>query len=405
MRTFLLRSTHSVVVNMNALGLVMFALACSGEPALRDADHQAPPSDGVSDDAGERGEGDKDSETALPDSSGREGDAGDDQTDDADIEGDSAGDGDTADDAERPGDASTDAPMSDAGDGDAALGDAGPPDAGGSLPKPARERMWGVTVDDIQGLSAIRESLERLAKKPTARIVFDEYMPATYYANAVKRIGEVSFVMGELLDSWYVAEYSVSEYDKRTAEYLDRLGSDVDIWEVGNEINGEWLCDKKTSRCTEQQRRDVVKKMTGSYDRVKARGAKAAVTLYYNRGCYSQAAHEMFTWTRDQVPERMKAGLDYVFVSYYEDDCKGPKPNWEEVFTELGEIFPNAELGFGECGTKDAAKKAEYINRYYRMEINAPRYIGGYFWWYFRRDMVPHTNPLWGVLNQAIVDG
>jgi hypothetical protein len=53
-------------------------------------------------------------------------------------------------------------------------------------------------------------------------------------------------------------------------------------------------------------------------------------------------------------------------------------------------------------GTIYADRKAAYVSRYYGLKIDEPRYIGGYFWWYFRQDMVPRTQPLWQTLNDAI---
>jgi hypothetical protein len=35
------------------------------------------------------------------------------------------------------------------------------------------------------------------------------------------------------------------------------------------------------------------------------------------------------------------------------------------------------------------------------MSVNVPRYVGGYFWWYFAEDMVPDTSPLLSVLTKA----
>jgi hypothetical protein len=98
----------------------------------------------------------------------------------------------------------------------------------------------------------------------------------------------------------------------------------------------------------------------------------------------------------------MKQGLDFVFVSYYEDDCNGAQPDWQAVFDKLGLMFPQAKIGIGECGTKHEDKKEAYIKRYYTMNIAHPRYVGGYFWWYFVDDMVPATNHLWSVLNNVI---
>ena len=107
----------------------------------------------------------------------------------------------------------------------------------------------------------------------------------------------------------------------------------------------------------------------------------------------------MFRWINDNVPMNMKDSLDYVFVSYYEDDCDDIQPDWQSVFDSLHVIFPNSRLGIGECGTKFPERKESYINRYYSMDINTPNFVGGYFWWYFKQDCVPYTKKLWSVLN------
>jgi hypothetical protein len=244
----------------------------------------------------------------------------------------------------------------------------------------------------VQPISDIVTALSNLAVKPTARVVFDENVAATYYQTPVAKIHAVSKVMGELLDSYYVKSYTTAQYTARTQEYLNALGSNVDIWEIGNEINGEWL--GMTS--------DVVAKMTGAYDIVKAAGKTTALTLYYNEDCWKYPSEEVFTWAQANVPARMKSGLDYVLLSYYEDDCNGLQPDWPTVFQKLGTMFPNSKIGFGETGTTNASMKASYVNRYYNMTINHPRYIGGYFWWYFVQDMVPWTKSLWSTLNTAV---
>jgi len=254
------------------------------------------------------------------------------------------------------------------------------------------QKVWGVTLDSITNLGEIITSLQSLNRRATTRIVFDEFVPATYYKNATVQIAAVSDVMGELLDSFYVKDYSLEQYKQRTVEYLDTLQDNVDIWEIGNEINGEWLGDIPS----------VVAKMTAAYDIVKQSKKTAALTLYYNEDCWKYSSEEMFSWAQNNVPERMKQGLDYVFISYYEDDCNGLQPNWPEVFEKVGKIFPNSKIGFGEVGTSAAAKKEAYLKRYYTLEINHPRFVGGYFWWYFKQDMVPNTKPLWSTLNSVL---
>ncbi|RUR13813.1 hypothetical protein [Legionella sp. km772] len=261
-------------------------------------------------------------------------------------------------------------------------------------------KLYGVTITNPwKQLPAIIDALKSLAKKPTARIVFDAGVSASDYKNIVIQIHKVSGTMGELVDSSEVKNYSLAQYLNRTKTYLNTLQGYIDIWEIGNEINGEWLGNTSS----------VVAKMTGAYDLVKQQKGKTALTLYYNQGCYSRADHEMFAWVKKNIPLRMKQGLDYVFISYYEDDCNNLEPDWPTVFQKLGSLFPNSKLGFGECGTTNKNVKEEFIYNYYTLTINHPRFILGGFWWYFDSsanggpgDMVPKTKPLWSVLNAAI---
>jgi hypothetical protein len=253
-------------------------------------------------------------------------------------------------------------------------------------------RIWGVTIDGINNLNNLVTSLSNLCKKPTTRIVFDEFVPASDYQNAVNQIHNVSFIMGELLDSYYMNQYNLAQYVARTNEYVNLLGSKVDIWEIGNEVNGEWLGPIA----------DVVAKIDTAYKIIKANGKKTELTLYYNKNCYENAQNEMFRWVNQRLSPTMRNNLDYVLISYYEDDCNNLQPNWQQVFDSLHTLFPNSKIGIGECGTLTASKKITYINRYYKMNITTPNFIGGYFWWYYKQDCVPYTNSLWTVLNSAM---
>ncbi len=140
-------------------------------------------------------------------------------------------------------------------------------------------------------------------------------------------------------------------------------------------------------------------KAAAAYDMVVEAGEPTALTLYFNEDCWSDPDHEMFAWAEARVPERMKLNLDFVLVSFYEDDCNDIQPDWLPVFDRLAAIFPDASLGFGEVGTAIASRKTEYIGRYYGMPRLMPRFIGGFFWWYFREDMVPVSAEYWSVLN------
>lgn len=257
--------------------------------------------------------------------------------------------------------------------------------------------MFGVTIDNPwEQPVEIKDVLSSHDIKATVRIVFDEWVAAAEYTDSVANIKSVSFVMGEILDSFYVKDYTVQQYIDRITEYLDAFGGSVDIWEVGNEVNGEWLGETA----------DVVAKIEGAYGAVIARGLITALNLYYNKSCfYDKPEHEMFTWVNANISEEMKSGLDYVFFSYYEDDCENvvhTQAQWQQVFDDLHGVFPNAKLGFGEVGTTINANKAQFMHRYYELDIQGDYYVGGYFWWYYKQDCVPKTSDLWSTLNTIV---
>jgi hypothetical protein len=258
-------------------------------------------------------------------------------------------------------------------------------------------KIFGVTIDNpFTNINGIKTALSNHCVKPTVRVVFDK-IAASEYVEPVTQIKSTSFIMGELLDSYYFDQYSLTQYNERTTEYYNTLGDLVDIWEIGNEVNGEWLGDITK----------VVDKIYGAYKIIKPTGRKTAITLYFNRGCYSDLPNEMFNWVNKRLPVAMKKGLDYVFVSYYEDDCKNnilSQSDWQEVFDSLHVIFPNSKLGMGECGSSISSKKAKYMDRYYRMELTTPGYVAGNFWWYYKQDCVPNTKPLWDTLNSIVCD-
>jgi hypothetical protein len=168
--------------------------------------------------------------------------------------------------------------------------------------------LYGSTMDDVSDLNVIVASLRTLPRRPTVRIVFDPGEPPAAYTTAVAAIHPYAAIMGLTVDSQDVARYSTADYVARTRAYLAAFADQVDIWEVGNEVNGEWLGSTA----------DVVAKVSSAYDLVKRYGRSTAVTLYCNPGCWSSADHEMLPWAQQHLPARMRTGLDYVFISYYQ---------------------------------------------------------------------------------------
>ena len=43
----------------------------------------------------------------------------------------------------------------------------------------------------------------------------------------------------------------------------------------------------------------------------------------------------MFEWVSEHFSDALKQNIDYILLSYYEDDNEGYKPEWKQVFSNL----------------------------------------------------------------------
>jgi hypothetical protein len=278
-------------------------------------------------------------------------------------------------------------------------GQGGPASTGDRrLPAP----LYGVTVDDISDLRRTVRSLRHLPERPTTRVYFDASEPASYYLAAVSKLHPVSYVMRELLDSADETRISTAAFRQRVKSYLSALGGQVDLWEIGNEVNGSWTGPYPI----------VSAKLTAAYQEVNAAGGRTALTLYYNVGCRDGPAElSPLAFSRRYVPAAVRSGLDYVFLSCYEDDCAGirpAQPTWTSYLERLHALYPHARLGFGEIGMNRPATSAttgaarSLMHHYYSLPIHLPYFAGGYFWWYYAEDCVPYASqPLWSAMRSA----
>jgi hypothetical protein len=258
--------------------------------------------------------------------------------------------------------------------------------------RPLPDKIWGITVDDVYYFAPTLDAIKSLSKPVMTRVVFDPWIPASYYLPAVKQLAQISYIMGEVVNSDTINWYTRAQSVNRWKNYLNTMGNQVDLWEIGNEVNGEWIGKEIP----------IVQKITDAYDLVKSYGGRTNLTLYYNPGCWSKPDHEMFAWVRKYLPTKVRMGVDYVSLSYFEDVCHNYNPNWQTVLSQVAALFPNSKVMIGECGTRVAKNKQALLTKYYSMKVDVPAFVGGYFWWYFRQDMVPKTKPLWKTLNRLI---
>ncbi len=280
---------------------------------------------------------------------------------------------------------------------------------GRDIPSP----IYGVTLADISNVTGTVSALRQVVQMPTARIVFDSQNSASYYRTAIQQMHSNAYIMGQILDSTEMSTTSAAAYSQRTQNFVKTIGNQVDIWEIGNEINGSWLGEDTKA---------TGDKVRASFDVVHNAGGKTALTFFWEgypdeaNNCIDGPGFDMFTWInnflRDPANERVRSGLDYVFISWYPQQCNNIKPDWATIFAELARTFPQAKLGFGEIGTANPQNASRYevdlINEFYTLAKNIQfpeNYVGGYFWWYFYEEMVVKTTGLLNTLNSAISAG
>jgi hypothetical protein len=298
----------------------------------------------------------------------------------------------------------------------------------------------GITLDDVRNLTVEqRTALENLPAKTIVRVVFDadttpdKYISALDYLRSLKLDdGETRkiYIMGELLDSDYLARYrwdckasegctigedgnNFHDYKTRIDSYLNsELNEKVDIWEVGNEINGEWAdegCIKKSDGgCVSdiKEEKDASGKKTKSVPQPKITARKIAyavnavkdkpiaVTFIHQPECTTWNDYTMSDWLRVSNLKTLidDKKIDYLLISYYEDNCdKGKKTiaseddltpvekrtlsdkqeeqqrreiYWNKTFNDFEKFFSNVSyIGFGEVGYSSELKTCAGNNR------------------------------------------
>lgn len=256
--------------------------------------------------------------------------------------------------------------------------------------------LYGVTVDDISNVSQVVASESALPVMPTTRVYLDVHEPASYYRSALSLLDQHSYVMGEILDSSDMTSVTPTSEKRRVSALLGTLGSSVDVWEIGNEVNGNWTGPYSTG----------AKMVTNTYSQVSAAGGRTALTLYYNIGCGDGPSElDPITYSKDYLPATVRQGLNYVLLSYYQTECQNQVLTASTVTAyvqQLHSVFPNAMLGFGEIGIPNPvtasteSSAVSIIGHYYPMAVNVPYYVGGYFYWTYDEDALPYMgNPVW----------
>ena len=298
--------------------------------------------------------------------------------------------------------------------------------------------IHGVTVADDYDvrtwdyLDQVIPALTNLAVTPTVRLTFtlevDSGVQGAVASTYISPVEEIKaaidantdshpFIMGQPVDSSYMFCFTQADHAARWHDYVNTLGRYVDIWEVGNEINGNWLynsgsnADVSGQSCPDDwpggvpttTTQDVADKMADAFKIVKAAGKQAALTLTF---CPTDlpATNDPFTWLDTYVTSpALRKGMDYVLISYYPDvtGCGYGLPkasDWVTWFRGIQSRFPYAKLGMGEWGYTSGSPPADLstvLREGYEIDPSASltpgSWIGGVFYWEFGLTAIPDT--------------
>jgi len=260
---------------------------------------------------------------------------------------------------------------------------------------PLNTPLRGVTLETLDDIDATVAVIGESTQELTVRVVFDPDTPLAEYTHAIEELDPAAQIMMQIADSSELADLSAADVTARTEAAIAAFGEHVDIWEIGNEVNGAWAGSSPE---------EINPKVTAAYNAVVAHGGRTALTLNYWQSprCYE---HD-WEATLDYAAT-IDLDVDFVFLSVYETACSPvQQPTATELadtLNELGTLFPRAGLGIGEVGaqgTEDglpkdptAQEKTTIAERYYGMNEDlrdavGERFVGGYFWWYYYQDAV-----------------
>lgn len=165
-------------------------------------------------------------------------------------------------------------------------------------------------------------------------------------------------IMYELVDSYYnpaegakgIQGYTLEEYAER-ARRAANIGTPDDVYEVGNEINGDWTGDPV----------DVVTKTAAAARKIReihGADANTAITLHAGMG-----AEAIVAWVDQYISQGIPDGAElrqntnFVSISYYPEDgapvLNSATTEW--LVAELANRFPKAAIGFSEMYASNTA--------------------------------------------------
>ncbi len=273
-------------------------------------------------------------------------------------------------------------------------------------------------VDTIQSMTSATPSTEtgwvRFVLDPT--VATSTYAPEITYAHA-----HGLKVMVEPVDSAYCdASSPTAGFNCTAANYHTAFVNATtlltgtaapDAYEVGNEVNGDWVLSSGTNTPAARLA-DAATVVTTN-----APGKLRVLTLFWQINTAQSTSTSLFNWARANLTSAIRANLDTILLSTYVEQAPLGLA-YDEVMRQMQTEFAGKQIGIGELGywiagqrywwaysnlssgTKATAAQLEPIaDQYYRASLGYAGSVSGGFWWNFPSEVVPST-PFQGVFSQ-----
>lgn len=222
-------------------------------------------------------------------------------------------------------------------------------------------------------------------------------------------------VMGSVLDtSQWPRTLTPAAYSERAKNLVLHYKDQIRSWEVGSEINGNWLGGQKEPLSADQ----VFRIYTTAAAKVKEidPSLETVATLYWWDGTAPDEEHSTLGWLKRRSREGFGRNLDVVGISLQPDDNPVGMA-FESIFERVHQEMPDKRLMLASLGYVED----ETLRGYYwldRTDVESARsdllillttascamprsYCGG-FWWQTLEQMLPGSRKTTSLFNDHI---
>jgi hypothetical protein len=223
------------------------------------------------------------------------------------------------------------------------------------------------------------------------------------YDSIVKELRTAGLkIMGTVLDTGqWPRDLTAPAYTERVKNLVIHYKDDIRSWEIGSELNGDWLGGTAAPLAPDQ----VYRIYSAGAAKVKEIDPEleTVASLYWWEGTSPDDAHALFNWLRHYSRLGFGRNLDVLSISLQPDD-NPVGVALESIFERVSQELPDKRLLLGSLGyvekdqlqgywwfrPDDVPAAREDLAAFLITAASAlPRCLGGGFWWQTLDQMIP----------------